>query len=58
MSEDQINNIIDQTNKPAVLYYYQPAAFHHYIVRHGFIRCSNICHKNADFYLVNLTKKL
>lgn len=58
ISEDQVNYNIDQTHKPAVIYYYLPGTPYHYILRHGFIRGSTLAHDKADFYLVNLTKKL
>lgn len=58
ISEDQVNFNIDKTRKPAVIYYYQPGGIRHYLIRHGFIRGSTLCNKNADFYMVNLVKKL
>jgi len=58
ISEEQVDYDIDKTGRPAVIYYYQPGYIHHYNLRHGFIVSSNLGKDNADFYMVNLTKKL
>jgi hypothetical protein len=56
--EDQINSIIEQTKKPAVLYYYLPMRPYHYLFRAYMYKYSNRYPKDATWVMINLTQHL
>ena len=56
--EDQINQLIEQSKKPAVIYYYLPMTPYHYLYRSYMFKYSNKYPENATWVMVNLTQHL
>jgi len=56
--EDQINSIIENTKKPAVIYYYLPMAPYHYLYRAYMLKYSNKYPENATWVMVNLVQHM
>lgn len=54
--EDNINSLIEETRKPAVIYYYLPAYSNHYVMRANMLKYSNLYPNNAIWVMVNLTQ--
>lgn len=56
--EDQINSLIEKTQKPAVIYYYLPLSPYHYLYRSYMYKYSNKYPQDATWVMVNLVQNL